>query len=110
MAANHDAAVAARDRLGDALQVDPPAPDAMLGSMASLPLPIDRADAERAARLQRSLSVARVEAPIVPWPVRAARPDGRPEAWLVRVSMQAYDDMDDVERLVEALGRGLQGG
>ena len=39
MAANHDLALAARDLLCEAFDVDPPAPDDMLGSMATVPLP-----------------------------------------------------------------------
>ena len=38
MAANHALALEARDVLAAALGIDPPAPDAMLGAMAALPL------------------------------------------------------------------------
>ena len=109
MASNRALAVAARDRLAGALQVPPPAPDGMLGSMAAMALPLGPAEEERATRLQDRLVADRVEAPIVGWPVRAARRTAFPDAWLVRVSMQAYDDLDDVERLVDALERGLAG-
>ena len=37
-AANHDLALQARDVLCDALAIDPPAPDGMLGAMAAVPL------------------------------------------------------------------------
>ena len=39
MAANHALALAGRDLVAAALGVEAPAPDAMLGSMAALPLP-----------------------------------------------------------------------
>jgi isopenicillin-N epimerase len=110
MASNHAMALAARDRLVAALGTQPPAPDGMLGAMAAVALPILPSDAERAARLQAALVGDGVEAPIVGWPVRAAQRTGQPQAWLVRVSMQVYDDMQDVERLVEALERGLAAG
>jgi isopenicillin-N epimerase len=38
MKENHDRAVVARDTLARALGIEPPAPDAMLGSMAAMPL------------------------------------------------------------------------
>lgn len=107
MASNRVLALDARDRLASALGIAPPAPDTMLGAMAALPLPVDPSDSERARRIQAGLVDEGVEAPIIGWPVRAAQRDERPEAWLVRVSMQAYDDLDDVERLAEGLEREL---
>ncbi|HYM83890.1 MAG TPA: aminotransferase class V-fold PLP-dependent enzyme [Candidatus Dormibacteraeota bacterium] len=110
MATNHSLAVVARDRLVDALAIPPPAPDEMLGAMAAVPLPIERGDAERAARVQAAVLAEGVEAPITAWPVRAAQRDGRPDAWLVRVSTPSYVEMKDVERLATALGRALDEG
>jgi isopenicillin-N epimerase len=107
MAENRRRSLAARDRVAGALDIAPPAPDEMLAAMAALPLPLGRSEAERAARLQAALVDDRVEAPIIPWPVRAAQRDGRPDAWLVRVSTQLYTDEDDIEHLVDSLGRWL---
>ncbi len=45
MAANHALAIEGRDRIAAALGIAPPAPDAMLGSMAALPVPGLRDDA-----------------------------------------------------------------
>jgi isopenicillin-N epimerase len=107
MADNRRRALAARDRLAGALGLRRPAPDGMLGAMAALPLPLGGREAERASAVQATLIADRVEAPIMPWPVRAAQRGGRPDVWLVRVSVQRYTVEDDVERLVASLRRGL---
>jgi isopenicillin-N epimerase len=108
-ASNHAGVVRARDRLADVLGVDPPVPDAMLGSMAALPLPLDPADEARAEALQVALADEdRVEVPIGPWPVLAARREGEPaRAILLRASWQAYNETWELDRLVEALRRRL---
>jgi isopenicillin-N epimerase len=108
-ASNHAGALAARDRLLDVLHLDRPAPDRMLGAMAAVPLPLDPADEAEADALQRTLAEEdRVEVPIGPWPVRAARePDHPPQAILLRVSWQLYNEPWELERLVDALQRRL---
>jgi isopenicillin-N epimerase len=109
MTANHALAVEARDRLVAAFGGPMPAPDDMVGSMTAVPLPGLRTD-EDAARLHRSLfDEDRIEVPIVPWPVPAARPTPTdpPRTVLVRVSAQRYTDSGDIERLVDALRRRL---
>jgi len=109
MATNRALALQARDRLVAALGGPHPAPDTLVGSMTSVPLPGVRTH-EDAVRLQRTLfDEDRIEVPLVPWPVLGARPrpSDPPTAVLVRVSAQRYNDSDDVDRLVEALGRRL---
>ena len=104
MTANHQLALAGRDRLAAALGIDPPAPDSMLGSMAALPLaaiPDEPAARELGTRL---LEAHRIQVPVGPWPVRAARDAGVPPRILIRISAQRYNEPADYERLVEALG------
>jgi isopenicillin-N epimerase len=116
MAANRSLAIAARDRLAARLEVDPPAPDTMLGAMAALPIPdLAGATDEAAAELQADLLGSGYEVPIMSWPVRAARPDAGqaddagpsraalPAATLIRISAQRYNVLTEYERLAEAL-------
>lgn len=92
MQSNHRLAVDARDRLCAALEVEPPAPQAMLGSLAAVELPPALRYGELQARLRDRFAI---EVPVIDWPAGHSR--------LIRVSMQAYNDMADVERLIEAL-------
>ncbi len=118
MAENHDGAVRARRRLLAAVGGEPLAPESMLGSMASVALPPGGLATDEDARLLRDAlaSEDRIEVPISPFPVPAARPspDAAPEAFLLRVSWQRYVDDADIERLVVALARrdigGIAGG
>ncbi len=106
MGANHALALAARDRLVAALGIEPPAPDGLLGSMAAVPLRGLATDAD-ARRVQLELVAAGVEVPLTGWPVRGARRDvtDAPRQVLLRVSAQRYVGDEDIDRLVEALGR-----
>ena len=103
MAANHELVLAGRDRLAAALEIDPPAPDSMLGSMAALPL--DRVPDEAAARElgRRLLDEHRIQVPVGPWPVRAARAEDAEPRILIRISAQRYNEPADYDRLAEAL-------
>ena len=103
MAANHELVLAGRDRLAAALGIRPPAPDSMLGSMAALPLAgvSDEAVAKDLGR--RLLEEHRIQVPVGPWPVRAARTDGAAPRILVRISAQRYNEPADYDRLAEAL-------
>ena len=111
MAANHALAVRARDTLAAALGVAPPAPDAMLGSMASLPLPGVATDAAARALHDALIDEDGIEVPIPTWPVRAARrdPEDPPSIGLVRISAQRYVDDADIDRLASALARRVPG-
>jgi isopenicillin-N epimerase len=108
MAANHALALDARDRLVTALGAPMPAPDELLGSMVSVPVPGLHTDAD-AKTLHLGLVDDRIEVPVVGWPVPGARPapTDPPRAALVRVSAQRYTEPEDVERLIDALGRRL---
>jgi isopenicillin-N epimerase len=110
MAANASLARGARDVLCEALDVPHPAPDAMLGSMASVPLPDLAPSAGAAERLQSSLfEEHRIEVPIMPFPVRGAiEPGAGPETLLVRVSAQRYNRPDEYAALAEILVQQLR--
>ncbi len=101
---NRELALAARRRLCEALGVPPPAPDAMIGSLAAVPIPDGSPEASvspfDADPLQDLLLARhRIEVPVVPWP--------RPPRRLVRVSVQAYNAAGDYDRLAEALRLAL---
>jgi isopenicillin-N epimerase len=108
MAANALLARRGRDVLCTSLAIDPPAPDSMLGAMAAIPLPgiANRAAAERlAADLYEE---DRIEVAINLWPVAGARDPGEPARYaLLRVSAQAYNRIEDYQRLAESLRRRL---
>jgi len=101
MRRNRALALEARTLLCDALATSPPAPDAMLGSMAAVVLP-DRpaADATTPTKYHDPLQdrlVTRwgIQVPIVPFPTLPRR--------LVRVSTQLYNSRAQVEYLAAAL-------
>jgi isopenicillin-N epimerase len=96
---NQELALRARDLLCETLEIEPPAPDAMLGSMAAVPLP-DGTQSEAPSLYgdplqDRLLYDHRIEVPIVPWPAPPKR--------VLRVSAQLYNVFEDYERLAEAL-------
>lgn len=97
---NRELALAARAILCEALGISPPAPDTMIGSLVSLPLPGGDGSAPRSPLYDDPLQAAlfdryHIEVPIVPWPA----PRGR----LVRVSAQIYNSREQYERLGGAL-------
>jgi isopenicillin-N epimerase len=96
---NRELALRARDLLCETLQIDPPAPDSMLGSMAAVPLP-DGTQSEAPSLYgdplqDRLLFEHGIEVPIVPWP-------GPPHR-ILRVSAQMYNVFEDYEKLAKAL-------
>ena len=105
MQRNHNLAVAARRLLCERIGVEPPCPETMLGSMATLPLPAalqeknsgePRAVIARFDPLQSALlEQYRIEVPVVRWGTPARR-------WF-RISAHAYNSPDDYERLADAL-------
>ena len=93
MRRNHALALRGRDILIDALQIEKPVPDEMLGSMAALPLSDGDADSLHDALLEQYS----IEVPIVPWP--------EPPQRLVRVSAQMYNEEREYRLLADALAR-----
>ncbi|MEP6808470.1 MAG: hypothetical protein ABI978_07695, partial [Chloroflexota bacterium] len=103
---NHALALSGRDALCAALGIEPPAPHEMLGSMASVPLAIER----RPGRVQGvelygdpvhdHLAQLGMQVMVTPWPQRPDR-----GAWrrLVRISAAAYNELAQFERLATEL-------
>jgi isopenicillin-N epimerase len=112
MATNRELALGARRRLNEALGLEPIAPESMIGAMASIRLrePIDDVASEH---LSRDLAAEdRIEVPVGPFPVRAARatPDTPPTSTLLRISAQRYNEPGDYDRLAEAMVARLGSG
>lgn len=88
MRSNRTLALEARDHLCAELQLEKPAPDEMLGAMASLILP----DGDGEALQNRLLFEHGIEVPVMPWPGR-----------VLRISAQLYNSFADYAKLAEAL-------
>jgi isopenicillin-N epimerase len=98
MRTNHELALRARDVLLERLAVPPPAPDAMIGSMAAIPLPRDTDGAAHDTDALHDWIRARgVEAWLHPHPVP-----------LVRVSAQLYNSLDQFRHLAVLLEEALR--
>ena len=101
MQRNRALALAARRLLCDALQIPPPCPDEMIGSLAAVPLP-DMAAAD-IARISNGLDPLRdrllrkhgIEVPVFPWPAPPKR--------LLRISAQLYNSLPQYEKLAAVL-------
>ena len=105
MVRGHDLALHGRDVLCAALAVDAPAPDEMIGSMATVPLAFARddgppADAETDDVVHAALEGQGIQVSVAPWP---RRPDGGPWRRLVRFSAAPYVAAEDLERLARTL-------
>ncbi len=90
---NRQLVLAARGVLCRALEIDPPAPESMIGSLATLPLP-DRRPGQ--PEIQGLLfSQHRIELPTWAWPRAPQR--------IFRVSAQLYNTIEQYETLASAL-------
>lgn len=97
---NHTLAVEARRILADALEVEPPCPDEMIGALAALPLPDDSVEPPSSPLYSDSLQAVllrrhRIEIQICAWPASPKR--------VLRVSAQLYNDIEQYRRLAAAL-------
>lgn len=101
MQRNRALALAARNLLCDALNISPPCPDEMIGTLAAVPLP-DMAAAD-IAKVSNGLDPLRgkllrehgIEVPVFPWPAPPKR--------LLRVSAQLYNSLPQYEKLAAVL-------
>jgi isopenicillin-N epimerase len=106
-ARNQALALAGRDLVCRALDVLPPAPDELVGSMASVPLPgmqsggeVQGIDLYGDPVHDALVEQHAIEVVTTPWP---QRPDGGRWQRLLRLSAAAYNDIEDYERLAAAL-------
>jgi isopenicillin-N epimerase len=100
MASNRAMALRARHEICEALSIDAPAPDAMIGAMASVPIRDARDDEYgddfTTDPLHRVLLANdRINVQVVAWPKWPKR--------VLRISAQAYNDARQFTRLAEAL-------
>lgn len=105
MARNRALALAGRQLVCESLGIEPPAPDAMIGSIASIPLP----DAKSAKPSKSPLYLdslqdklmrrAGIEVPVIPWPAPPRR--------VLRISAHLYNSLPQYELLAETLPKVL---
>jgi len=97
MRTNHDLALAGRKILAGALGAELPAPDSMVGSIASVALPPAPSGSDHIfdPLMVDLRSKWRIEVPVFTWPDASQR--------LIRVSAQQYNKVSDYEKLAEAL-------
>lgn len=88
---NRTMALAARNKLCEALNISPPSPDCMTGSMATMPLPPGSAKSLQVQLFDRF----QIEVPVIPWQGVTNR--------LLRISTQIYNTPPDYDYLSKAL-------
>jgi isopenicillin-N epimerase len=103
-ASNRELVLVGRRLLTEALGIDPPAPDSMIGSIASVEVPPER---EPSPSIFDPLADALhhrhgIEVPVFAWPESPRR--------LLRISAQQYNSIDDYRALVAALAAELATG
>ncbi len=106
-AQNRALALAARAHLCAALEIEPPAPEALIGSLATLPLPGATASRPRSWQHVEPLGHALtkhfgIQVPVFPWPA--------PPRLALRISAQLYNDLSQYEELAAALTELLGSG
>ena len=111
MARNRRLALQGRALLAATLDSPPPAPETMVGSMASLLLPGEGAPSGPDPLEDRLVTHHRIEVPVIPWPAPSvARAPGPARRRLLRFSAQLYLGEEDFARLAAALAQELARG
>lgn len=96
MQRNRALALAARRLLCSELGIAAPAPDEVIASLVALPLPaVDDSGIDCAQLRRRLFTDHRFELPLIPWPA--------PGHCLLRIALQVYNDIGQVERLASVL-------
>jgi isopenicillin-N epimerase len=101
MAQNHQMAIAVRQLLCETLDVSPPCPESMLGSMAAVPLPdLPRSGTQSGVYIDPLQNLLfdrfQIEVPVTFLPPNSRR--------FLRISSQLYNTMEDYKYLISALG------
>jgi isopenicillin-N epimerase len=107
MSRNRELALASRKLLCRALNIEPPCPDELIGSLASIPIPDAIGEAPPSTGplasdpLQDKLRADYgIEAPVIPWPAPPKR--------LLRISAQLYNSLPQYKFLAGALVKCLR--
>jgi isopenicillin-N epimerase len=100
MERNRALALAAREILGTALDVEPPCPESMIGSLAAIPLSEEHAKPSRTAPFIDALQDVlwddhRIEVPVM---LRASAPKR-----VIRIAAQLYNSIEQYEKLAGIL-------
>jgi isopenicillin-N epimerase len=103
MATNHALALKARETVCGALRLSPPAPESMLGAMASVPLPVSGPTTPARSLGREALADWMRERGVEPW--FYDWPAGRGK--LVRISAQLYNTEGQFVRLARLLSEAL---
>ncbi|GAB4385831.1 MAG: aminotransferase class V-fold PLP-dependent enzyme [Phycisphaerales bacterium] len=104
-ARNHALAIQARDLLCDRLGIDPPVPDRMLGSMATIPIPLPpptwKPGPSRYHDAIQDRLVDRHRIQVPAWFI--ADEAGLPRVRFIRISAQLYNSIEQYHYLADAL-------
>jgi len=105
-ARNHDLVMAGRSLVSAAAGIAVAAPETMIGTMASIPLPLQGGGGRVQGvelygdPVHAHLLAHGIQAMVTPWP---QRPSGGPWRRLVRISAAGYNDLDQYERLAAVM-------
>lgn len=94
--------------------IPPIAPESMLGSLASVELPLPKvgkltpsARGYHEDLVDRLITRHSLQAPAMPWPLDEFRGPGEPPRRLVRIAMQAYNTLEEVSYFAKCLVKEL---
>jgi len=92
---NHQLVLQGRELLCDALNVLPPCPESMIGSMAVIPMAESWENRDFASINNQLLDKFAIEVPLIPW-------EEKPKL-LMRISAQIYNSIEEYEYLAKVL-------